>query len=117
MTGIALLWIEKAPIVTHDIQLEGFPGRRHPLIEPRLVDLGRREVGLDEVEGARGRIRWEDVSPPLELEGPRVAVRPLRLGEHDELIVARTEGDGQAREVVGVLVSGHVESFDERRAG
>ena len=41
--GVDVLPLEDAAIVADDIELEGLARRRHPLIEPRLVDLGRRE--------------------------------------------------------------------------
>ena len=41
--GVDVLAIEDAAVVADDIELEGLARRRHPLIEPRLVDLGRRE--------------------------------------------------------------------------
>jgi hypothetical protein len=40
---VDVLALEDAAVVADDIELEGLAGRRHPLIEPLLVDFGHRD--------------------------------------------------------------------------
>jgi hypothetical protein len=63
--GVDVLALENAAIIADDIELEGLARRRHPLIEPRLVDLGRREeltilLATERVEHAAAAVARAD---------------------------------------------------------